>query len=361
MEDGNRHSAADSFGALTMGWIMKALIFERNGEPVDVLSLRDLPNPAPGPGEVLVRVLLSPLNPSDLHVIRGRFGRQPALPASPGLECVGIVEALGSSTTGPKPGTRVVLLDVPGTWRELLICPAERVVPVPDEVSDEDAARALVNPVTARVLTMVEHGLQRGEWLTQTAAGSTVGRLVLQLARAEGFRTINIVHRREQVAEIVKLGGDVTLCTKDDDWTPQLVKASGGAGPVKAIDCVAGKVGADVARALAPGGRILVFGALSSHGQTERSAFEMPIFAPGLVYSAITVQGWFLFRWLSATPLPQCLSVLRNVLERLASGAICLPPARRFSPAQLRGALLDAEASGRNGKPLLDFTELSIR
>jgi NADPH:quinone reductase-like Zn-dependent oxidoreductase len=336
---------------------VKAFIFERNGEPADVLAIRDLPDPLPGPGELLVRVRLAPVNPSDLHVIRGRFGRQPALPASPGLECVGVVQTIGPGTQGPVPGTRVVLVDVPGTWRELLVCPAERIVAVPDAVSDEDAAQALVNPVTAWVLTMIEHRMQRGEWLTQTAASSTVGRLILQLARAEGFRTINIVYRRAQVAEIRQLGGDVTLCTEDDDWTSQLVKAAGGTGPAKAIDCVAGRVGAELARALAPGGRILVYGALSSHRQTERSAFEMPIFGPGLIYSAATVQGWFLFHWLAATSLSQCVSVLRNVLDRLASGAIRLPPARRFSAAQIGDALRDAEASGRDGKPLLDFNQ----
>jgi NADPH:quinone reductase-like Zn-dependent oxidoreductase len=300
-------------------------------------------------------VRLSPVNPSDLHVIRGRFGRQPDLPASPGLECVGVVQTLGPGTQAPVPGTRVVLVDVPGSWRELMLCPAERVVPVPDEVSDENAAQALVNPVTAWVLTMVEHRMQRGEWLTQTAAGSTVGSLVLQLARSEGFHTINIVYRRAQAVDIAKLGGDVTLCTEDDDWLAQLVKASGGTGPSKAIDCVAGRVGAELAGTLAPGGRMLVFGALSSHRQTERSAFEMPIFGPGLIYNAATVQGWFLFHWLGSTPLTQCVSVLRNVLDRLASGAIRLPPARRYSTAQISAALRDAELSGRDGKPLLDF------
>lgn len=329
LEVGDRHRASDPFVAAAnhvteekSEGIVKALIFERNGEPADVLAIRDLPDPVPGPGELLVRVRLSPVNPSDLHVIRGRFGRQPVLPASPGLECVGVVQTLGPGTQGPISGTRVVLVDVPGTWRELLVCPAERVVPVPDE---EDAAQALVNPVTAWVLTMVEHRMQRGEWLTQTAGGSTVGRLILQLARSEGFRTINIVYRRPQVLEIAKLGGDVTLCTEDDDWPAQLVKA------------------------------------LSSHRQTERSALEMPIFGPGLIYSAATVQGWFLFHWLATTPLPQCVSVLRNVLDRLASGALRLPPARRYSAAQIGDALRDAEASARDRKPILDFAEVPAR
>src|ERR1700684_258271 len=126
---------------------MKAAVFERNGEPSDVLTIRTLPDPTPGPGEVLVRVRLSPVHPSDLHITRGRFGRQPALPASPGVECVGVVEALAPGVSGPAPGTRVVLINVWGSWRELIVSPAERVVAVPDGVSDEDAAQALVNPV----------------------------------------------------------------------------------------------------------------------------------------------------------------------------------------------------------------------
>ena len=302
----------------------------------------DLPDPTPGVGEVLVRVRLSPVNQADLHVMRGRFGRKPPLPTSPGVECVGVVEALGTGVTDLAPGTRVILVDVWSVWRELVVCPAERVVPVPNGVSDEDAAQAIVNPVTAWVLTMVEHRLKPGDWLAQTAAGSTVGRLVLQLARSEKFRTINIVRRRAQLPEIAELGGDVMLCTEDEDWATQLATAAGGLAPSKAIDSVAGRVGATVARNLAPGGRLLVFGALSSHRQTDPSAFEMPIFGPRLIYAAATVQGWFLFHWLVVTPLPESVSVIRMVLDRLASGALRLPPAVRYQPSQIGVALREA-------------------
>src|SRR5215831_13677989 len=98
---------------------MKAFVFERTGDPDDVLAVRELPKPKPRQGEILVRVRLSPVHPSDMHIMRGRFGRQPTLPASPGIECVGVVEALGAGVAGPAPGTRVVLLNVWGSWREL--------------------------------------------------------------------------------------------------------------------------------------------------------------------------------------------------------------------------------------------------
>jgi NADPH:quinone reductase-like Zn-dependent oxidoreductase len=335
---------------------MKAFVFERTGNPNDVLAVRELPEPKPGPGEILVRVRLSPVHPSDMHIMRGRFGRQPMLPASPGIECVGVVEALGSGVAGPAPGTRVVLLNVWGSWRELIVSPAERVIPVPGDLSDEDAAQALVNPVTAWVMTMVEHDLKPGDWLAQTAAGSTVGQLVLQLAHSERFRTVNIVRRRAQVPDIKGLGGDVVITSEDNDWGAQLATASEGKALSRAIDCVAGTTGATVARHLAPGGRMLVYGALSSHRQTDASAFEMPVFAPRLIYNAAAVQGWYLLHWLEVTPLAESGAIFAKVLDRLASGALGLPPAKRHRPQNIADALRDADGAPREGKPLLDLS-----
>lgn len=333
---------------------MRALIANRIGEPADVLGLAELPDPAPGPGEVLVRVHLASVNESDLHVIRGRFGRQPKLPASPGMEAVGVVEALGAMVSGPAIGTRVVLLNVGGTWRDRVLAAADRVIAVPDGVSDDDAAQSVLNPVTAWVLTMLEHRLKPGDWLAQSAAGSTVGRLILQLARSEGFKTINLVRRKAQVAEIAALGGDVTLCTEDADWGRRLAIAADGAAPSKAIDCVAGKTGATLARNLASAGRLLVYGALSTHRQVDPAAFEMPVFAPRLIYEATTIQGWFLFRWLEVTPVEDCADVVRMVLRQMAAGSLRLPRAKRHAPGDFAAALRDAEGN-RDAKPLLDF------
>ena len=335
---------------------MKALVFDRTGDPNEVLTVRDLPTPNPGPDEILVRVRLSPIHPSDLHIMRGRFGRQPTLPASPGIECVGIVEALGAGVAGPALGTRVVLLNVWGSWRELIVSPAERVIPVPGDLSDEDAAQAWVNPVTAWVMTMVEHDLKPADWLVQTAAGSTVGRLVLQLARSERFRTVNIVRRRAQVSEIKALGGEVVITSEDTDWGTQLATASEGKALSRAIDCVAGRTGATVARHLAPGGRLLVYGALSSHRQTDPSAFEMPLFVPRLIYGAAVVQGWYLLHWFEVTPPAECRAIFATVLDHLASGALRLPPAKRHRPQNITDALRDADGAQREGKPLLDLS-----
>lgn len=337
---------------------MKALFIERNGEPSEVVRWVDLPEPTPGPAEVRVRMLLAPVHPSDLHIIRGRFARhrQPVLPASPGSEGVGIIDAVGSDVPGSRLGERVVLLDVAGTWREKVISPAERAIPVPEGISDEDAAQALINPMTAWAMTMAEHQLKPGDWLVQSAAGSTVGRLVLQIAKAQGFRTINLVRRAEQAAEIRELGGDIVICTADSNWPDQLREAAGGDGIASAIDCVAGRTGATIARQLATHGRMLVYGALSSHRQTDPAAFEMPVFASSLVYSSAEVRGWLVFSWLTRRGVVEAGNALRNLLGRMAEGSLKLPASRRYTLDRAFEAFAAAESAGHDAKPLLAFS-----
>jgi NADPH:quinone reductase-like Zn-dependent oxidoreductase len=115
---------------------MRALIFTETGEPNSVLKLAEIPTPPLARGEALVRVLLTPIHPSDLHMLRGRYGYQPELPASPGIRR-GMVEALGPGVQGPTVGTRVIFVGTWHTWREQIICPVDRLVPVPDGL-DED-------------------------------------------------------------------------------------------------------------------------------------------------------------------------------------------------------------------------------
>src|ERR1700744_3060797 len=275
---------------------MKALIFRETGEPKSVLKLAEIPTPPLGPGEAPVRGLLSPINASDLHMVRGRYGYQPELPASPGIEGVGIVEAGGSGVQGPMPGTRVVFGNTWNPWREKIICPADKLVPVPDGLDDSAAPVSYINPLTAWALTLSTHNLKEGDWLLQTAAASSVGKFVLQLAQRYRFKTINVIRRREQESIIRNLGGDEVICTADEDLRSRLQELTAGKGVERAIDCVAGEVGAEIARNLAPAGTMLVYGALSSHRQTDPSKFIMPIFAPRLIYSTATIRGWWLPR-----------------------------------------------------------------
>jgi len=325
---------------------MQALIFRETGEPQSVLQLAELPTPPLASGEALVRVLLSPINPSDLHMVRGRYGYQPELPASPGAEGVGIVEAVGPGVQGPIVGTRVVFVHTWNTWREQIVCPVDRLVPVPDGLDDPAAATSYTNPLTAWALTRSSHNLKEGDWLLQTAAASSVGKLVLELAQQYRFKTINVIRRREQETIIRNLGGNEVICTADEDLRARLQELTAGKGVERAIDCVAGELGAEIARNLAPAGTMLVYGALSSHRQTDPAKFTMPLFAPRLIYSTATVCGWWLPRWVSSQPLAEVRAATSDLLTMLSNGALTPPAIVRYSFKDFQEAvrLADGEA-----------------
>src|SRR5688572_3135868 len=111
---------------------MKAVIFERCGDPTEVLRVQDVPPPRPAPGQVRVRMLASPINPSDLLFVRGIYGARPALPATPGFEGVGIVEESGGGFLGWRVlGRRVAVLNGrTGNWQEQTVIPAHQAIPI---------------------------------------------------------------------------------------------------------------------------------------------------------------------------------------------------------------------------------------
>src|SRR3954454_15741845 len=127
---------------------MKAIVFDQFGEPADVLRVRDVPTPEPGPGQVRVRMIASPVNPSDLLVVRGRYGVLPSLPATPGFEGVGVVDEAGPGLLGRLvKGKRVTVINgAGGNWVEYAVIPARQARPVASDLPDEQVASFFVNP-----------------------------------------------------------------------------------------------------------------------------------------------------------------------------------------------------------------------
>lgn len=329
------------------GSTMRAVRFSEFGEPVDVLSAETLPSPAPGEGEVLLRMRARPVNPSDLSMLRGRYGQLPALPATPGMEGMGEVRALGPGVNSVPVGRRVVPLGVsPGTWAELMVVPAARLLPVPDGVSDEAAAQLVVNPLSAWVLVVDELDLQPGEWLLQNAAGSTLGRVVIQLARARGFRTINVVRRAEQGEELLALGADEVIVTDHEDVEERVREITAGEGVGKAIDAVGGELAGRIAAALAPRGTLITYGRLSG-------AASVPVDSRLQIFAGTTVRGFWLVRWFQEVPPAHVERTIATVLGLIAEGVVDPPVEARYDLADVREAVAHSERPGRSGKVLL--------
>lgn len=326
---------------------MKAIVFERFGDPGEVLQAREVPTPAPGPGEVRVRMIASPVNPSDLLVVRGLYGVLPPLPATPGFEGVGVVDKAGPGILGKLVmGKRVTVINSGGgNWAEYAVIPAKQARPVPADVPDEQAASFFVNPAT--VLAMVRHVLAvpKGEWLLQSAAGSSLGKMIIRFCRNEGIRTINVVRRREAIDELKALGGDVVLSSADGPIDAQVRAATGGAGVKYALDPVGGDTGTEVFQSLADDARMLVYGTLSGE--------PLRIDPRRMIAGKRVVEGFWLGHWMRDRSIPAALLLFREIARQVRSGALATEVGARFPLAAIGDAVREAEAVGKHGKVLL--------
>ncbi len=191
---------------------MKAVQCDGAGVP---LAVREIPVPRPAAGQVLIRVAASPINPSDLRFLSGPpAGSTGAI--VPGLEGSGtVVSAAAGLIPRLLVGRRVAFASAQGgAWAEYAVAPATRCIPLGKNVSLEQGATLIVNPLTA--LAFFDIARRGGHTaIVNTAAASALGRMVIRLGRRAGVKVINIVRRREQVELLRELGADVVLDNSD--------------------------------------------------------------------------------------------------------------------------------------------------
>lgn len=324
---------------------MQSVRFYEFGDPADVLRVEDVPQPEPGAHQALVRLRARPINPSDLLTVSGHYGALPPLPATPGLEGMGEVVAVGEGVSHLRPGRRVIPLGVQGTWQEYILAPGAQLIAVPDGVNDQTAAQFVVNPLTAWIMCVEELALRPGEWLLQTAAGSTLGRVVLQIARLRGFKTINVVRRRDQVEELKALGADEVICTDEEDIAERVREVAGKEGVTKAFDAVGGETGAAVMRSLGRGGVMIVYGRLSGE--------PMPIDGGRMIFTSSALRGFWLGEWLRSAAPERQQAVTAELLRLMASHEIVPPVEAEYPLADVLSAVEHAGRPGRSGKVLL--------
>ncbi|GGF21973.1 alcohol dehydrogenase [Aliidongia dinghuensis] len=323
---------------------MRSLIFHRFGEPSDVLALEEVPTPEPGPGEVRVRLGARSINPSDVLTVRGQYGRRPKLPATPGYEGAGTIDAVGPDVTHWRVGQRVIPLGVEGTWQEAVIAPATAVMATPEGLPDQIACQLLANPLTAWLLLELLDA-KAGDWVVQTAAGSTLGQLMIQLAKLNGINLINVIRSRRGVDALKAAGAEHVVVTEDEDVGQRFAEIAGRTPITKAVDAVAGETGAKVANALGYGATLVVYGALSMQ--------PLPLDAGRLIFRGLTVRGFWLTDWFRTVTREVRERTLDEVGKLLASGRLAPPVEAEYDLADVHAAIAHSERPGRTGKILL--------
>jgi NADPH:quinone reductase len=286
-----------------------------DGKP-ESISVARIPVPRPGPGQVLVRVAASPINPSDLMFVRGMYGFKKPLPAIPGFEGSGTVVASGGGLMARLLNGRRVACHAAdpkiagGMWAEYVVTSAQACVPLRSDVELEAAATMLVNPLSAWAM-MDEARRGRHRALVQTAAASALGRMVIRLGQKFAIPTINVVRRAEQAKLLRDIGAEHVLDSSSTGFDANLRELCRKLDATIALDAVAGEMSARVLRAQPRGSRLLVYGALSLQA--------VQIDPGSLIFEGKRVQGFWLSAWLAKKNMISRFRLARQVQRFLAN------------------------------------------
>lgn len=325
---------------------MRAVVIREPGAP-EVLEIREVDRPEPGPGEALVRVASSGLNRADLLQRRGRYPVPEGYPEDiPGLELAGTVEAVGEGVSTVTVGDRVMGILGGGGYAELAVSPADTLVPAPQGMDPVTAGAIPEVYMTAYDAAFLQEGLRGGETLLVHAVGSGVGTAALQLASRIGATVIGTSRTPEKLERATGLGLEHAVLA-DDAWPERVLELTGGRGVDVILDLVGGPYLAGNQRVVGLGGRHIVVGV---PGGTEAV-----LNLRALMGRRASIRGTVL----RARPLAEKVELARAFAEHVLPGFTAgeLEPVidRRFPAEQAADAHAYMEANRNFGKILLEW------
>lgn len=329
-----------------MNKTVKVVVYERHGNPGDVLQVKTEPWPQPTADEAVVAMRAAPVNPADINAIEGKYPARREVPATPGFEGAGVVVEFGANVSTIRKGALVILPHNIGAWREAVAVKASDLVPVPPEIEPVYAAMLKINPMTAWRILHDYVDLSRGDWLIQNAANSAVGRAVIQIARELGFKTINIVRRTELIDELRAEGGHVVLV--DGEKLRDEVKMATGSAAIRlGLNSVGGDSALRLSNCLAFGGTLVSFGAMSLQ----------PLKIPTglLIFKDLRFRGIWINHWYDNATMAERMAAFNRLFEMAKRGLLKTKIEKTYSIDEAKEAVTHAMRDKRTGKIVFQF------
>ena len=329
---------------------LKYIEFSQLGNPADVLEVKEDDSRPLKSGEIRVRVLAVPINPSDLLQIEGNYGIDPVLPYRPGKEGVGRVLEISPEIKHLIVGQLVLLVGgETGTWRDEIVAPASGFLPLPnlgplDSNMIEQLSMTVVNPMTALLMLTSFVELEEGQWLVQSASNSAVGGYVIQLAKQRGIKTINVVRREGLAEDLIVKGANVVLID-GPNLVAQISSATNNAPVMLALDAVGGDTYTRLANSLGYGGTLIAYGALSGKDATLNTGMT--------IVNDIRLRSFWLTKWYEAAEMKEVQAAFGQIIPLIAKGILKANIDSRFTVDEIKQAVIRAEQDGRNGKVLI--------
>ncbi|MGE5212410.1 MAG: NADPH:quinone reductase [Nitrospirota bacterium] len=315
---------------------MKAIRVKEFGGP-EVLQLEEVPTPKPGPGEVLVRIQATGVNPVETYIRAGKYARLPELPYTPGNDGAGVVEKVGADVSEFKAGDRVYTAgSISGTYAEFALCKKEQVHPLPANVSFAQGA-AMGTPYATAYRGLFQRAVALpGETVLVHGASGGVGTAAVQLARAGGLRVFGTAGSDEGLKLVREQGAHEVFDHRASDHFQQIINATGGHGVDVIVEMLANvNLGKDLP-ILAKGGRVVIIG---SRGPTEinpRDTMQRDIDVRGMI--------------LPNTPLAQMASIHAALVAGLENGTLRPVIGKQFpltEAAEAHHAVMESGAVGK--------------
>jgi NADPH2:quinone reductase len=321
---------------------MKAIQIHSTGGP-EVLQLAELPIPEPGPGQVLIRVEAIGVNFIEIYFRKGVY--KSPLPFTPGSEACGTVEELGPGVTGFKSGELVASTSVLGSYAEYALVPAAQLVRVPESLSPEKAAAAMLQGMTAHYLAFSTFPLKKGDTALVHAGAGGVGLLLTQIAARIGARVITTVSTPEKAELSREAGASGVILYTEQDFEKEVKRLTGGRGVDVVYDSV-GKTTFDKSlNCLRPRGLLALFGASSG----TVPPFDLnQLNGKGSLY----VTRPTLWHYISTRKELEWRS--GEVLDWVLSGELKLRTEHIYALDNVAQAQIDIEARKTTGKVLLE-------
>lgn len=323
-------------------------------EAVRSLEVVDKPVPEPGPGQVLVKMEAAPCNPSDLLFLTGKYGVKKPFPAVPGWEGAGTVVKNGGGAMGWwLKGKRVACggqSELDGSWAEYYIAEAKACVPLKGEVSFEQGATLLINPLTAvGMMGEVLNGKHKA--IVQNASLSQVGRFLRKQAELEEIPLIDIVRRTEQEEKLKEEGARYVLNSSEDGFSDNLKELSHQLRATIAFDAVGGEMTGTLLNAMPENTRLLCYGALSGKPCSGVSPLS-------LIFQGKSVHGFWLSKWIREAGALRTFLATRKVQQLMGSGELQTTIRKKVGPENWKEALLEYNGNMSLGKAILSFQPL---
>ncbi|KAJ4245516.1 hypothetical protein NW762_014025 [Fusarium torreyae] len=292
---------------------------------------------------------MASINPSDLVTISGAYGPRTLLPFVPGFEGIGVIESAGNGVGGSRVGQRVLPLGSTGAWQNMKVTKEKLCFTVPRDLTDQQAAIAYINPLTAQRLVQKCVPKIQGAAVAVNATTGAIDQMIIRMLNKMGIKPIALVRRSNARDDLIsQFDLSAVLCTSDEvRLTQKLYELTGGRGLAVAFYAVGGEEGDDIVLALCPGGTLVHYGLLSGRLLSYQLFKERP---------DAKIELFRLRDWVHSAAHDEIRRALDKFFELIRDDTATSKVADVFSLSDIQQALACEATRGRKGKVLLSLT-----